>query len=100
MLTQSAIQNFFHADYSGTNQLLTQILEPIFGEYDLGYDEITKNPTIKDKAKGAHIKIIKHVATFWAEGLDIKVFDVTLEDNCHIHIARKNIQLLVREYVE
>ena len=100
MLTQSAIQNFFHADYSGTYQLLTQILEPIFGEYDLGYDEITKNPTIKDKAKGAHIKTIKHVATFWAEGLDIKVFDVTLEDNCHIHIARKNIQLLVREYVE
>ena len=100
MLTLSAIQNFFHADYSGTYQLLTQILEPIFGEYDLGYDEITKNPTIKDKAKGAHIKTIKHVATFWAEGLDIKVFDVTLEDNCHIHIARKNIQLLVREYVE
>ena len=100
MLTQSAIQNFFHADYCGTNQLLTQILEPIFGEYDLGYDEITKTQAIKDKAKGAHIKTIKHVATFWAEGLDIKVFDVTLEDNCHIHVARKNIQLLVREYVE
>ena len=100
MLTQSAIQSFFHADYSGTNQLLKQILEPIFGECNLGYDEITRSQTIKEKAKAAHIKTIKHVATFWAEGLDIKVFDVTLDDNCHIHIARKNIQLLVREYVE
>jgi hypothetical protein len=55
MLTQSAIQSFFHADYSGTNQLLKQILEPIFGECNLGYDEITKSQTIKEKAKVAHI---------------------------------------------
>lgn len=100
MLTQSAIQSFFHADYSGTQQLLKQILEPIFGDYELGYDEITKSQTIKEKAKAAHIKTIKHVATFDAEGLQIKLFDVTLENNCHIHVARKNIQQLVREYVE
>ena len=100
MLTLSAIQSFFHADYSGTQQLLKQILEPIFGNYELGYDEITRSQTIKEKAKAAHIKTIKHVATFDAEGLQIKLFDVTLENNCHIHVARKNIQQLVREYVE
>ena len=100
MLTLSAIQSFFHADYSGTQQLLKQILKPIFGDYELGYDEITRSQTIKEKAKAAHIKTIKHVATFDAEGLQIKLFDVTLENNCHIHVARKNIQQLVREYVE
>ncbi len=100
MLTLSAIQSFFHADYSGTQQLLKQILEPIFGNYQSGYDEITKSQTIKEKAKAANIKSIKHAATFWAEGLDIKLFDVTLEDKCHIHVARKNIQQLVREYVD
>ena len=92
MLTISAIQSFFHADYSGTQQLLKQILKPIFGDYELGYDEITKSQTIKEKAKAAHIKTIKHVATFDAEGLQIKLFDVTVENNCHIHVARMNIQ--------
>ena len=80
MLTQSAIQSFFHADYSGTNQLLKQILEPIFGDYELGFDEITRSQTIKEKAKTAHIKTIKHAATFDAEGLQIKLFDVTLDN--------------------
>ena len=33
-------------------------------------------------------------------GMDIKVFDVTLDSRCHIHRARKGIQMLIRQYVE
>ena len=100
MLTKQFIQNYFHADYKGIDALLSDVLVPMFGDYDRGYTEITLTDTAMTMAKAANIQTIKHVATFQGLGYGINVFDVTLSDRCRIHQARKNIQALVRQYVE
>lgn len=100
MLTKQFIQNYFHADYKGIHALLSDVLVPMFGDYDRGYTEITMTDTAMKMAKAANIQTIKHVATFQGLGYGINVFDVTLSDRCRIHQARKNIQALVRQYVE
>ena len=100
MLTKQFVQNYFHADYNGIDALLSDVLVPMFGDYDRGYTEITMTDTAMKMAKAANIQTIKHVATFQGLGYGINVFDVTLSDRCRIHQARKNIQALVRQYVE
>ena len=100
MLTKEFIQNYFNVDFHSIESLLQEVLVPIFGDYDRGYDEITQTETALKMAHAVHIKSIKHVATLPAMGLDIKVFDVTLEDACHIHQSRKGIQQLIRQYVD
>ena len=100
MLEKQFIQNYFNADFRGIDSLLNDVLVPIFGSFDPGYDEITLSRDAKEKAAQSRIKKIKHVATLPAMGLDIKVFDVTLDSRCHIHRARKGIQMLIRQYVE
>ena len=101
MLSKQFIQDYFNADFKNIDSVLNDVLVPVFGDYNHGFTEITvATDKAKDMAKAAHIKTIKHVATFEGLGLDIKVFDVTLDDRCHIHQARKNIQALVRQFVE
>lgn len=100
MITKAFLQDFFHADYCGIESLLREVLVPIFGEGEKGYTEITADAELKEKAHRNNIRTIRHAATLYADGMNIKVFDVTIEDNCHIHSARKGIQKLVREYVE
>ena len=100
MLEKQFIQDYFNADFRGIDSLLNDVLVPIFGSFDPGFDEITLSRDAKEKAAQSRIKKIKHVATLPAMGLDIKVFDVTLDSRCHIHRARKGIQMLIRQYVE
>ncbi len=100
MLDKQFIQDYFNADFRDIESLLNDVLVPIFGYYEEGYDEITLSRDAKEKAAQSRIKKIKHVATLPAMGLDIKVFDVTLDSRCHIHRARKGIQMLIRQYVE
>ena len=101
MLNKQFIQDYFNADFKGIQSLLSEILIPIFQDYEDGYTEITvQTDKAKDMAKAAHIKTIKHVATLGGLAFDIKVFDVTLDDRCRIHQARKNIQALVRQFVD
>lgn len=100
MLDKQFIQDYFNADFRDIDSLLNDVLVPIFGSFDSGYDEITLSRDAKEKAAQSRIKKIKHVATLPAMGMDIKVFDVTLDSRCHIHRARKGIQMLIRQYVE
>ena len=100
MLEKQFIQDYFNADFRDIDSLLNDVLVPIFGSFDPGYDEITLSRDAKEKAAQSRIKKIKHVATLPAMGMDIKVFDVTLDSRCHIHRARKGIQMLIRQYVE
>ena len=101
MLTKQFIQDYFHADFKSTDSLLNEILIPIFGDYEKGYTEITLDtPKAQEMARAAHILTIKHIATLQALAFDIKVFDVTLDEHCHIHQARKGIQALVRQFVD
>ena len=100
MLEKQFIQDYFNADFKSIESLLSDVLVPIFGSFDPGFDEITLSRDAKEKAAQSRIKKIKHVATLPAMGMDIKVFDVTLDSRCHIHRARKGIQTLIRQYVE
>ena len=100
MLEKQFIQDYFNADFRDIDSLLNDVLVPIFGSFDPGFDEITQTETALKMAHSVRIKKIKHVATLPAMGLDIKVFDVTLDSRCHIHRARKGIQMLIRQYVE
>ena len=100
MLEKQFIQDYFNADFRDIDSLLNDVLVPIFGAFNPGYDEITLSRDAKEKAAQSRIKKIKHVATLPAMGMDIKVFDVTLDSRCHIHRARKGIQTLIRQYVE
>ena len=101
MLSKQFIQDYFNADFKSIDSLLNDVLVPIFGDFDPGFTEITiATDKAKEMARAAHIKTIQHVATFEGLGLEIKVFDVTLDDNSQIHKARKNIQALVRQFVE
>ncbi len=100
MLEKQFIQDYFNADFKSIESLLSDVLVPIFGSFDPGFDEITLSRDAKEKAAQSRIKKIKHVATLPAMGMDIKVFDVTLDSRCHIHRARKGIQMLIRQYVE
>lgn len=102
MISKDFLQQYFHADYRGAESILKEVLEPIFGSADVNNQSIITTPTDKQKAQHTNIMDAHHIATLWPLGSDesIKVFDVTIEDRCHIHIARKRIQHLVREWVD
>lgn len=102
MINAEFLQSYFHADYRGANSIIQEVLEPIFGKADFNDQSIISTATDRTKAMAANIKDARHVATLWPIGSDesIKVFDITIEDRCHIHIARQGIQHLVREWVD
>lgn len=102
MINAEFLQSYFHADYRGANSIIQEVLEPIFGKAELNDQSIISTATDRTKAMAANIKDARHVATLWPIGSDesIKVFDITIEDRCHIHIARQGIQHLVREWVD
>ena len=99
-ITKEYLQQYFHADYKGADSLLNDILVPLFGDYEKHLYEITNEADILVKAQTAHILKIDYIALLSGMGLDIKVFDVTLDDHCHIQRARKGIQHLVRQFVD
>ena len=41
MLTKQFIQDYFNADFRDIDSLLNDVLVPIFGSFDPGFDEIT-----------------------------------------------------------
>jgi hypothetical protein len=96
-------QQFFNNDFTNQTSLLNEVLFPVFGEdnFEKGYDVLTNDPEIQQKAAEANIEEIKHVGTFSTNlAADIKLFEVVLSDNCQIERSRINIQQLIRRYVE
>ena len=50
MLEKQFIQDYFNADFKSIESLLSDVLVPIFGSFDPGYDEITFSRDAKEKA--------------------------------------------------
>jgi len=102
MINAQTLQQYFHADYRGAESILSEVLEPIFGRAERNNQSIIETNADRQKAQSTNIQEILNIATLDPEGSDecIKVFDVTIEDNCHIHIARKGIQHLIREWID
>ena len=81
MSENKRIKDIFSNDWCGIDIFLTEILHPLLGDYRQGYDVLTDDKTVKEKAAQANIQEIKHSATFDLSGSDLKVFDITVSDN-------------------
>ena len=93
------IRQIFESDYCGIDNFLTNILSPVFGDYEIGYDVLTSDKDVKAKANLANILEIKHVATFDFFGSELKVFDITVGDDKKLENNRVGIQSIVRQYI-
>ena len=93
------IRQIFENDYCGIDNFLSEILSPIFGDYEKGYDVLTADKDIKEKASQANILEIKHAATFDFFGTELKVFDITVNDGKKLENNKVGIQSIVRQYV-
>ena len=89
----------FENDWCGIESFLKEVLSPVFGEYEQGYDVLTNEPEVREKAKNANITEIRHAATFDFFGSDLKVFDITVGDNKKLENNKVGIQTLVRQYI-
>lgn len=95
----SDIRQIFENDYCGIENFLTQVLSPIFGEYEKGYDILTSDKEVKEKARQANILEIRHAAAFDFFGSGLKVFDITVGDEKKLENNKVGIQNIVRQYI-
>lgn len=95
----SGIRQIFENDYCGIEHFLTQVLSPIFGEYEKGYDILTADKEVKEKARQANILEIRHAAAFNFFGSGLKVFDITVGDEKKLENNKVGIQSIVRQYI-
>ena len=89
----------FENDWCGIETFLKDILSPVFGDYEQGYDVLTNEPEVREKAKNANITEIRHAATFDFFGSELKVFDITVGDNKKLENNKVEIQAIVRQYI-
>ena len=89
----------FENDWCGIETFLKDILSPVFGDYEQGYDVLTNEPEVREKAKNANITEIRHAATFDFFGSELKVFDITVGDNKKLENNKVGIQAIVRQYI-
>ncbi len=92
-------RQIFENDFCGTDKFLDEVLKPIFGDYEKGYDELTSGDDEKERAKSANIEKIRHAASFDFFGSELKVFDVTVSDRKKLENNRVGIQAIVRQYI-
>ena len=89
----------FENDWCGIETFLKDVLSPVFGDYEQGYDVLTNEPEVREKAKNANITEIRHAATFDFFGSELKVFDITVGDNKKLENNKVGIQAIVRQYI-
>lgn len=94
------LRKIFESDWCGTDTFIEQVLEKVFGKYEEGYDAITTDKDVKQKAAQAGILEIRHAATFNVLGTGLRFFDITVSDEKKLENSRVGIQSIVRQYVE
>ena len=89
----------FENDWCGIETFLKDVLSPVFGDYEQGYDVLTDDTDVREKAKNVNITEIRHAATFDFFGSELKVFDITVGDNKKLENNKVGIQAIVRQYI-
>ena len=51
----------FENDWCGIENFIKDVLSPIFGEYEQGYDILTNDSDVREKAKNANITEIAYI---------------------------------------
>lgn len=92
-------RQIFENDWCGIDKFLKEVLSPVFGDYEQGYDVLTKDPEIREKAKNVNITEIGHAASFDFFGSELKVFDITVDDSKKLENNKVGIQTIVRQYI-
>ena len=93
------LKEVFNDDWCGMELFLSGVLSPIFGEYEKGYDVLTSDSEVKQKAELGGIEEIKHAATFDFYGSDLKIFDVTISADKNLSHNKVGIQSIIRKYI-
>ena len=92
-------RQIFENDWCGIENFLKEVLSPVFGDYEQGYDVLTNDPEVRQKAENANITEIRHAASFDFFGSELKVFDITVEDDKKLENNKVGIQTIVRQYI-
>lgn len=92
-------RQIFESDWCGIDNFLKEILSPVFGDYEQGYDVLTNDPDVREKTKNANITEIRHAASFDFFGSELKVFDITVGDSKRLENNKVGIQSIVRQYI-
>ncbi|MGM9826134.1 MAG: Eco57I restriction-modification methylase domain-containing protein, partial [Paludibacteraceae bacterium] len=97
------LKSYFASDYKGIDSIINEILIPIFGaqNFEEGYDLLTRpDSAFTKKAHTHHIQSVAYHGTIYAEGIELKVYDVTLDSRANIARSRVGIRQVVAEMVE
>ena len=92
-------RQIFEDDWCGIENFLKEVLSPVFGDYEQGYDILTNDPEVRQKAENANITEIRHAASFDFFGSELKVFDITVGDGKKLENNKVGIQAIVRQYI-
>lgn len=96
-MTISDYKTYFNSAYKGAVDFDKNILTPILGKISLSGSSTNYalDTDCRDVAKKANIKVITDVGEYSLGGDPIRFFDVTLEDNSNLTVARVNIRNVV-----
>ena len=92
-------RQIFENDWCGIENFLKEVLSPVFGDYEQGYDILTNDPEVRQKAENSNITEIRHAASFDFFGSELKVFDITVGDDKKLENNKVGIQAIVRQYI-
>lgn len=95
-MTITDYKTYFNSAYKGAADFDKNILSPILGKISSGSSiNYALQPGYKDAAAKANIKKITDVGEYSLGGNPIRFFDIALEDNCNLSMARVNIRKVV-----
>lgn len=96
-MTITDYKTYFNSAYKGAVDFDKNILSPILGKVSLSGSSINYalEPDYIDAAAKANIKKITDVGEYSLGGNPIRFFDIALEDNCNLSMARVNIRKVV-----
>ena len=99
MLKKENLKKIFSNDYPGYNEIVTEVISPIFGE-DFNYLSDPEDLRIGDEAEASKIISVKRIGTIYDKnniGRDtIEVLDITVSDSVRLDRSRVNIQRWIR----
>ncbi len=94
-MTKEDFKNYFSSSFQGMDSIL-DVLSPIFGPFDKKAAPTNTDYVQKYGNGNANIEHIYDYGTYYTDNVDISVWEVILNDRCHISRSRQKIQDTIR----